>query len=94
MINACMDRMILGDGENCVYSSDSNVTGLNNNVIAVGTSGCGKTVSLIEPRLLETFCRSLIVTVTKRRIVKKIYSCNEKTRVSDLGSELCSSRQR
>ena len=71
MINACMDRMILGDGENCVYSSDSNVTGLNNNVIAVGTSGCGKTVSLIEPRLLETFCRSLIVTVTKRRIVKK-----------------------
>ena len=69
--NADMDRMILGDGENCVYSSDSRVTGLNNNVIAIGTSGCGKTVSLIEPRLLETFHRSLIVTVTKRKIVKK-----------------------
>lgn len=71
MINANRDRMILGDGENCVFSSDSKITGLNNNVIVMGTSGCGKTVSVIEPRLLESFYRSLIVTVTKRRIVNK-----------------------
>lgn len=68
------DRLILGDGENCIFSSDSRKTGLNNNILVIGTSGCGKTVSIMEPRLLETFCKSLIVTVTKRRIVKKYTS--------------------
>lgn len=63
------DMMILGEGQ--VYSTDSSVTGLNNNVIVCGSSGCGKTVSVIEPRLLETFNSSLVVTVTKRRIVEK-----------------------
>lgn len=65
------DRLILGDGENCIFSSDSAKTGLNNNIVVIGSSGCGKTVSIIEPRLLETFTKSLITTVTKRRIVKK-----------------------
>ena len=65
------DRLILGDGENCIFSSDSQKTGLNNNILVIGTSGCGKTVSIMEPRILETFNKSLIATVTKRRIVKK-----------------------
>ena len=64
-----MDRMILG--ENVIYSTDSNETGLNNNVIVCGSSGCGKTMSISEPRLLETINSSLIATVTKRRIVNK-----------------------
>ncbi len=63
------DRMILG--ENAVYSTDSKKTGLNNNVIVCGGTGCGKTMSVTEPRLLETNNSSLIVTVTKRRIVDK-----------------------
>jgi len=63
------DRMILG--ENAIYSTDCNETGVNNNVIVVGSSGGGKTMSIIEPRLLETFNSSLVVTVTKRRIVEK-----------------------
>ena len=49
-----MDRMILG--ENVIYSTDSNETGLNNNVIVCGS---------------RTFNSSLIATVTKRRIVNK-----------------------
>ena len=65
------DRLILGDGENCIFSSDSQKTGLNNNILVIGASGCGKTVSIMEPRILETFKKSLIATVTKRRIVKK-----------------------
>lgn len=65
------DRLILGDGKNCIFSSDSQKTGLNNNILVIGTSGCGKTVSIMEPRILETFNKSLIATVTKRRIVKK-----------------------
>ena len=65
------DRVILGNGENCVYSTDPGETGLNNNVLIVGSSGCGKTMSVSEARLLETYHSSLIITVTKRRIVKK-----------------------
>lgn len=63
------DRMILG--ENVIYSTDSNETGLNNNVLVCGSSGCGKTTSISEPRLLETYNSSLIATVTKRRLVNK-----------------------
>lgn len=66
-----MDRMILGEGQNAVYSTNCNETGLNNNVIVCASSGGGKTMSIIEPRLLETFHSSLIVTCTKRRIVEK-----------------------
>lgn len=66
------DRMILG--ENAIYSTDCSTTGLNNNVLVVGSSGGGKTMSVIEPRLLETFHSSLVVTVTKRRIVDKYKS--------------------
>lgn len=63
------EKIILG--ENCCYSLDSNETGLNNNVLVCGGSGSGKTMSIIEPRLIETKKSSLIVTVSKRRIVDK-----------------------
>ncbi len=63
------DMMILGEG--IAYTTDSNITGLNNNVIVCGSSGCGKTLSVIEPRLINTYNSSLVVTVTKRRIVDK-----------------------
>lgn len=63
------ERVILG--ENCCYSADCNETGLNNNVIVCGGSGSGKTMSVSEPRLLETKTSSMIATVTKRRIVNK-----------------------
>jgi len=63
------ERVILG--ENCCYSSDCNETGLNNNIIVCGGSCSGKTMSISEPRLLETKTSSLISTVTKRRIVTK-----------------------
>lgn len=66
-----VDRMILGEGQNAVFSTDCNQTGLNNNVIVCASSGGGKTMSLLEPRLLETFESSLVVTCTKRRIVDK-----------------------
>lgn len=65
------DRMILGEGQNAVFSTDCSQAGLNNNVIVCASSGGGKTMSLLEPRLLETFESSLVVTCTKRRIVDK-----------------------
>ncbi len=45
------DTLILA--ENQYYSLDCYNTKLNNNVLAVGTSGAGKTRSLVEPNLLQ-----------------------------------------
>lgn len=63
------DKVVLA--ENCIYSSDTEKTQLNNNILVCGTSGCGKTMSVAEPRLLETFETSLVVTLTKRRLITK-----------------------
>lgn len=65
------DQVILGSGSDCIYSSDCNITGINNNVLVVGGSGSGKTVSIAEPFLLESKNRNIITSVTKRRIVDK-----------------------
>lgn len=65
------DQVILGDGFDCMFSTDCGETGLNNNVLVVGGSGSGKTMSVAEPFLLESFRRSIIATVTKRKIVNK-----------------------
>lgn len=65
------DRMILGDGPDCVFITDSNITGVNNNTIVVACSGAGKTMSISEPLFLELYNRSVIATVTKRRIINK-----------------------
>lgn len=65
------DRMILGEGENAIFSTDCSKTGLNNNVLVCASSGAGKTMSIMEMRLIETYNSSLIVTCTKRKIVHK-----------------------
>ena len=65
------DRVILGEGPESIFSTDPKVTGLNNNILVVGGSGSGKTMSIAEPFLLESFYRSIITTVTKRRIAEK-----------------------
>ena len=61
------DKMILG--ENAVFTTDSGSTGVNNNVLVCGGTGCGKTMSVSEPALLETSNANMIVTLTKRRLV-------------------------
>lgn len=47
MMKSSFDRIVLG--ENAAYDSDCSKTHINNNVLVVGGSGCGKTVSIIEP---------------------------------------------
>lgn len=77
------DCEILGDGTDCVFSSDSEKTGINDNKLVVGGSGSGKTLSVLEAILMMTSRRSLITTVTKRRIVS-MYSQTLKNRGYDI----------
>lgn len=51
-----MKNNIYGDmliGKKVRYSLDTHETGLNNNVLVVGTSGAGKTTGIVIPNLLE-----------------------------------------
>lgn len=63
------DTVILG--EECKVTSNSQKTQRNNNQIVVGSPGSGKTMSISEARLLHTQNSSLVVTLSKRRLVKK-----------------------
>lgn len=58
-------------GRDAVYSGDPCQTGLNRNVIVCGSSGSGKTLSFLEPKLLNTYESSLFLSVAKRRLVRK-----------------------
>lgn len=69
VVNMRNDKRIVG--ENVTFSTNCKETGLNNNVLVYGTSGCGKTMSVAEPLMLQTYNTNLVVTVTKRRLVKK-----------------------
>lgn len=60
------DKIILG--KNAEYSSDCCETQLNNNIIVCGSSGCGKTRSVSESRLLETRNSSIVTAVSKKRL--------------------------
>lgn len=58
-------------GQEAIFSLNPLITGVNNNIIVCGPSGCGKTESVIEKRLIETRESSLVVTVSKRKVVDK-----------------------
>lgn len=60
------DKVILGDG--CIYEMGGQI---NDNIVVVGGTGCGKTMSVSEPRLLETHNASLVISLSKRKLVKK-----------------------
>ncbi len=56
-------------GQGCTYPTDEKLSGLNGNEIIVGPTRVGKTMSVVEPRLLHTYDSNLIVSVTKRALV-------------------------
>lgn len=67
------ERMILGN--NCIFNGDPKVTGLNRNVLVVGGTGSGKTVSFVEPALMESLRvknpNNKAVILTKRDLADK-----------------------
>lgn len=60
------ERLILG--ENAIYTMNGEI---NDNILVIGGSGSGKTMSLAEPYLLETYASSIVVTAVKRRIIEQ-----------------------
>lgn len=50
-------------------SEDSRTTGLNNNVLVTGISGCGKTGSYVQPNMFST-CGSIVIADTKGQLYK------------------------
>lgn len=71
-------------GEDAAYDYDQVIkSGLNNNIIITGSSGAGKTMSVIEPRLLHTYESNVVISVSKPSLVLK-YQQMLKTRGYDV----------
>ena len=64
-----VDVTPLADG--LVTAADFEKTGVNQNTVVVGSTGCGKTTSITEAKLLHTFNSSMVVPVAKRAIAEK-----------------------
>ena len=69
-MGGCIEENTLVLAEDRYYSMDSYKTKLNNNVLVVGTSGAGKTRSIVEPNLLQA-TGSYIVSDPKGNLHKK-----------------------
>ena len=65
MIKREESRRVLAKGIN--QSDDSRVTGLNNNMLITGISGCGKTGSFVDPNIISA--RSSIVVVDTKGLL-------------------------
>ncbi len=70
------DRLILADG--IEFSTDEKKTHINSNICIVGTTGGGKTLNLIQPRLLYNRNTNLVISDPKRELIEKYRYFNEK----------------
>lgn len=65
-----MKNMYFGDGY--AFSEDPEESQINRNVAVVGGSGSGKTMSVMEMKLLHTdTSHNMIVNVSKRKLIYK-----------------------
>ena len=72
LINDRYDRRILGEGVS--ISNNSRATGISNNTMIVGTTGCGKTGSYLYPTLKELKNESVIISDSKGQLHKMFRS--------------------
>lgn len=81
------EKMIVGKGT--IFSRNPDETGLNNNSLVIGSSGAGKSVSIIVPFLLHTNESSVICSLSKRRVADQFIPYYKKMgyRVIDMNFE-------
>lgn len=65
------DNRILGKG--AIWSNDSRKTGLNSNIMILGTSGCGKTGSILYHNLKLLNEQSAVICDSKGTLYKKFH---------------------
>lgn len=70
--NTRYDCRILAEGES--LSNNSRETGISNNTLIVGTTGCGKTGSVLYPTLKELHNESVIISDSKGQLHKMFKS--------------------
>ncbi len=63
------DSLILGNGPAGTYSMDPQLSPVNNNVMVIAGTGGGKTKSVVEANLLHAQHQSMVVLLTKRRLL-------------------------
>lgn len=63
------DNLILGNGSKGIYSMDPKQSSVNNNVLVISGTGGGKTRSVVEANLLHAWNQSMVVLLTKRRLL-------------------------
>ncbi|WP_027406893.1 type IV secretory system conjugative DNA transfer family protein [Anaerovibrio sp. RM50] len=68
----------LGEDKRCHVSTDCKETGLNNNIMVVGGSGSGKTMSVMLPMICSLENANAVVVHTKRGIYDKTRKMLEK----------------
>ena len=57
--------------EDMVSPVDPAITGINKNELIVGSTGCGKSMSVGYPRLAHTYNSSMVVPISKKEIMDK-----------------------
>lgn len=63
------DFLILGDGVDGLFDMNPEAVQLNNNVLVIGGTGAGKTKSVVETNLLHSHHKSMVVLLTKKRLM-------------------------
>ena len=63
------DTLILGDGADGFLDMNPKNLQLNNNVLVIGGTGTGKTKSIVETNLLHSHHKSMVVLLTKKRLM-------------------------
>ena len=63
------DFLILGDGADGFLDTAPENSHINNNVLVIGGTGAGKTKSIVETNLLHSRHRSMVVLLTKKRLM-------------------------
>ena len=71
--NTEYDFLVLGDGADGFFDMNPENASINHNMLVIAGTGGGKTKIVVETNLLHSWHKSMVVLLTKRRLIN-IYS--------------------